>query len=35
MWNDTEDYRKGMNGDKMDINDKEHQKMDREVKIID
>ena len=22
MWNDTEDHRKGMNGDKMNMNDK-------------
>jgi hypothetical protein len=26
LWNDTEDHTKGMNGDKMDMNDKEHQK---------
>jgi len=26
----TEDHKKGMNGDKMDTNDKEHQKRDQE-----
>jgi hypothetical protein len=26
IWNDTEDHTKEMNGDKMDTNDKEHQK---------
>jgi len=26
IWNDTEDHTKRTNGDKMDVNDKEHQK---------
>jgi hypothetical protein len=26
IWNDTEDHTKQMNGNKMDVNDKEHQK---------
>jgi hypothetical protein len=26
IWNDTEDHTKGMNGDRMDTNDKENQK---------
>ena len=30
IWNDTEDHTKGMNGDKMDTNDKEHQKGSQE-----
>jgi len=34
VWNDTEDHSKGMNGNKMDMNDKEHQKRDQEVTIL-
>ena len=30
IWNDTEDHTKGMNGYKMDTNDKEHEKRDQE-----
>ena len=30
IWNDTEDHTKGMNGDKMDTDDKEHEKRDQE-----
>ena len=30
IWNDTEDQTKGMNGDKMDMNDKQHQNRDQE-----
>ena len=30
IWNDTEDHTEGMNGNKMDKNDKEHQKRDQE-----
>ena len=30
IWNDREDHTKGMNGDKMNMNDKEHQKRDQE-----
>ena len=30
IWNDREDHTKGMNGDKMDTNDKERQKRDQE-----
>jgi len=29
IWNDTENHTKGMNGDKMDKNDTEHQKKDQ------
>jgi hypothetical protein len=32
--NDTEDHTKGMNGDKIDMNDKERQKRDQEVTIL-
>jgi hypothetical protein len=34
VWNDTEDRTKGMNGDKMDITDKERQKRYQEVTIL-
>ena len=30
IWNDREDHTKGLNGDKMDTNDKEHQRRDQE-----
>jgi hypothetical protein len=30
----TEDRKKGMNGDKKDMNDKEHQKRDQEVTML-
>ena len=30
IWNDTYDHTKGINGDKMDTNDKQHQKRDQE-----
>jgi hypothetical protein len=32
VWNDTVDDTKGMNRDKMDMNDKEHQKRNQEIK---
>jgi len=34
VWNDTEDHTKGMNEDKVDMNDKEHQKRDKELPIL-
>jgi hypothetical protein len=34
VWNDTEDRTKGMNGDKKNMNNKEHQKRDQEVTIL-
>ena len=34
VWNDTEDHPKGMNGDKMTMNDKELQKRDQEAPIL-
>ena len=34
IWNVTEDHTKGMNGDKMDTNDKEHQKGRQESNTI-
>ena len=34
VWNDTEDHTKGMNDDKMDMNNKEHQKRDQELPIL-
>jgi len=33
VWNDT-DHTKGMNGDKIDVNDKGHQKKYQEVTIL-
>ena len=33
VWNDTEDHTKGINGDKMDMNNKEDQKKDQEITI--
>jgi len=35
VWNDTEGHTKGMNGNKMDLNDKEHQKRGRDVPVMD
>jgi len=32
--NDTEDHTKGMNDDKMDMNDKEQKKGDKELPIL-
>jgi hypothetical protein len=34
IWNDTEDHTKGMNANKMDMNDKEHQKRNQEVTVL-
>ena len=34
MWNDTEDHTRGMNDDKIDMNDKEHKKRDQELSIL-
>ena len=34
VWNDTEDHTRGMNGDKMDIKDKEHQKSYQDITIM-